>query len=179
VVLLAAALAVLGVAFGALVDGLALVGGALGLVGLLVLVLAHAAPARTSSGTEVLAQAAAFKRYLETADADRLRAVHGEDTFSGYLPYAIVFGLTEQWAGAFSDLADEGAAVPEPSWYRGSSATPYAYWGAGAGFGHSVDSFADITTDSISAATPASSGSSGTSGGFSGGGVGGGGGGGW
>ena len=130
------------------------------------------------AGTEVLGQAAAFKRYLETADPDALRLVHGEDLFSRYLPYAIVFGLTERWAGVFGDLAARGERVPEPTWNHGS-APYYLYWGAGSGFGSSVDSFASVATESISAATPGSSGSSGTSGGFAGGGVGGGGGGGW
>ncbi len=162
------------------VVGLGLVAVALGLVGILVLVLAHAAPARTAAGTAVLAEAAAFKRYLETADADRLRAVIGEDLFSRYLPYAIAFGLTERWTGVFGDLAAQGHRVPEPSWYSASGPAPYLYWGATTGgFADSVQSFESITTESISAATPASSGSSGTSGGYSGGGVGGGGGGGW
>ena len=176
-----AALLVAGVVAGivsiaALVDGLGLVAGALVLVGVLVLVLAKAAPARTASGTAVLAQAVAFKRYLETADADRLRLVHGEDLFSRYLPYAIVFGLTERWAGVFGDLAARGERVPEPSWYGGA---PFAAWGGAGGFGSRVEGFATVATESLSAATPGSSGASGTSGGFAGGGVGGGGGGGW
>jgi hypothetical protein len=106
--------------------------------------------------------------------------VHGEDLFSRYLPYAIVFGLTERWAGVFGDLAGRGERVPAPGWYHGGyGAAPYVYWGVGSGFGSSVDQFASVTTRSISAATPGSSGSSGSSGGFAGGGVGGGGGGGW
>ena len=177
--LLLAGVIVSAVAFAALVAGLALVGVALAVVGILVLVLARSAPARTAAGTEVLTQAVAFKRYLETADADLLRMVHGDDLFSRYLPYAIVFGLTERWSGVFGDLAGRGERVPEPTWYSGYGAAPYLYWGAASGFGHSVDSFAEVTTESISAATPATSGSSGFSGGFSGGGVGGGGGGGW
>jgi uncharacterized membrane protein YgcG len=178
VVLVVLGIAVGGFAIAALADGVALVGLALVVVGVVVLASAKAAPARTAAGTEVLAQAVAFKRYLETADPDQLRLVHGEDLFSRYLPYAIAFGVTERWAGAFESLASRGQEVPTPGWYRGG-VVPYGIWGVG-GFGDSVGSFASITTQSISAATPASSGGSGSGGGgFAGGGVGGGGGGGW
>ncbi|WP_222595880.1 DUF2207 domain-containing protein [Cellulomonas aerilata] len=178
VALLVLGIAGVGVAIAALVDGLALVGVALVVVGVVVLVCAGAAPARTAAGTEVLAQAVAFKRYLETADPDALRLVHGEDLFSRYLPYAIAFGVTDRWSGGFEALASRGESVPEPTWYRGVG-VPYGVWGVG-GFGQSVESFTAVTTQSISAATPASSGSSGSGGrGFAGGGVGGGGGGGW
>jgi uncharacterized membrane protein YgcG len=181
VLLLVVGLVGAGVAIAALADGFALVGLALAVVGVVVLASAKAAPARSAAGTEVLAQAVAFKRYLETADPDALRLVHGEDLFSRYLPFAIAFGVTERWSGAFESLAARGEEVPAPTWYRGAGVpygVPYGIWAAG-GFGHSVESFASITTESISAATPAASGSSGFSGGFSGGGVGGGGGGGW
>jgi uncharacterized protein (TIGR04222 family) len=176
------ALLLLGVVVGVfagvtLAEGSALVALAFGLVGILVLVLAHAAPARSAAGTQVLAEAVAFKRYLETADPTKLRIVHGEDLFSRYLPYAIAFGVTERWAATFGAMAQRGQDVPQPTWYRGSGA-PYAFWSTGGA--SRLESFAEATTTSISAATPASSGGSGSGGrGYSGGGVGGGGGGGW
>ena len=52
-----------------------------------------------------------FRRYLETAEADQIRFEEGQDLFSRYLPYAIIFGVAERWAKVFDDLAKSGAAV--------------------------------------------------------------------
>ncbi len=108
--------------------------------------------------------------------------MHGEDLFSRYLPYAIVFGLTERWAGVFGDLAARGERVPEPAWYHGYGygTAPYLYWGAGSSFGTRRRQLRDHRDRRRSPRRRrASSGASGSSGGFAGGGVGGGGGGGW
>ncbi len=158
--------------------GVGLVGIAVVLVGLLVLLLARRAPARTADGTAVLAQALGFRRYLATAEANQLRFEEGQDIFSRYLPYAIVFGLADRWARVFAELAAQGRAVAQPTWYTGC-------YDAGAGFfwaqsfAGAMDRFSAIATQSLSAPTPGASGGSGFGGGFSGGGVGGGGGGGW
>ena len=160
------------------VPGLSLVGLAVALVGVLVLVLSGAAPARTPDGTAVLAQALGFRRYLATAEADQIRFEEGQDVFSRYLPYAIVFGLADRWARVFADLAAQGRVLDEPSWYVGSyTAGAHGFWAAG--FVGAIDRFESVATAAITAPTPGSSGGSGFSGGFSGGGVGGGGGGGW
>ncbi|MBO3095870.1 DUF2207 domain-containing protein [Cellulomonas dongxiuzhuiae] len=161
------------------VPGLALVGIALLLVGVLVLVLSGAAPARTPAGTAVLAQALGFRRYLATAEADQIRFEEGQDVFSRYLPYAIVFGLADRWSRVFAELAAQGVPVAAPTWYVGAySPGTVGFWGAG--FVGALDRFESITTAAISAPTPGTSGGSGLGGGgFSGGGVGGGGGGGW
>lgn len=157
---------------------LALVGVALIVAGVIILVLAGRMPARTASGTALLAQVQGFRLYLETAEADQIRFEEGQDVFSRYLPYAIVFGVAERWADLFARIAASGRAVPAPDWYSG-----YGYaWGPGGfdyhRFGSSMDDFSDRTSSSIAASPPASpsaSGSSGFSGGFSGGGGGGGG----
>ena len=156
-----------------------LVGLAATVVGVLVLVVARTAPARTADGTAVLAQTLGFRQYLATAEAEQLKFEEGEDLFSRYLPFAIVFGLTERWAAVFARLAAQGRAVTEPGWYAGPGYQAGAFWFATSSFGHAMESFSAIATQSISAPTPGSAGSSGFSGGFSGGGVGGGGGGGW
>jgi hypothetical protein len=144
--------------------------------GIVLLALAPMMPARTAKGTALLAQAKGFRLYLEKAEADQIRFEEGEDIFSRYLPFAIVFGVAERWAKIFAALAASGAAVAAPTWYVGSN------YGGGffnyAAFGSSMDNFATTTSGSIAAATPSSSGSSGF-GGFSGGGGGGGGGGSW
>ncbi len=143
--------------------------------GLVVLWLAGRMPARTASGSAVLTQALGFRRYLETAETDQIRFEEGQDVFSRYLPYAIVFGVTDRWAKVFEDLARQGAAVNRPDWYVGHGPV-WSY----AAMGSSMSSFESSANSSL-VATPASSGSSGFSsgGGFSGGGGGGGGGGSW
>ncbi|GIG40174.1 DUF2207 domain-containing protein [Cellulomonas phragmiteti] len=160
------------------VPGLALVGIACFAVGVLVLVLSGAAPARTADGTAVLAQALGFRRYLATAEAHQIRFEEGQDVFSRYLPYAIVFGLADRWSRVFAELAAQGGPVTTPTWYVGAYPPGAAgFWGGG--FVGAMDRFASVTTAAISAPTPGTSGGSGFSGGSSGGGVGGGGGGGW
>lgn len=161
------------------VKGVALIGVAVALVGIVVLALARAAPARTPDGTAVLAQALGFRRYLATAEANQLRFEEGQDVFSRYLPYAIVFGLADRWARIFAELAASGVTVAAPTWYTGYyQAGPGIFWASS--FAGAMDRFESVATQSLSAPTPGSSGGSGFGGGgFSGGGVGGGGGGGW
>ncbi len=158
----------------------ALLGVAVGVVGLVTLIAAKSAPARTAAGTAVLAQTLGFKRYLETAEANQIRFEEGEDLFSRYLPFAIVFGVAERWAGIFEQLARQGRAVAEPTWYVSHTYSPGYFWLSPMHFGSTMSSFSDIATASIAAPTPGSSGGSGFGGGGgSGGGGGGGGGGGW
>ena len=151
------------------------VAGALFLSGLVVMVLSGRMPARTAAGSAVLMQARGFQRYLETAEADQIKFEEGQDVFSRYLPYAIIFGVAERWARVFDELARSGAAVTQPTWYVGHTPT-WSYLALGS----SMDSF-ETTSNSSLVSTPSSSGSSGFGGGggFSGGGGGGGGGGSW
>jgi uncharacterized membrane protein len=147
--------------------------------GVLLLALAPRMPARTAKGTALLAQANGFRTYLEKAEANQIRFEEGEDIFSRYLPYAIVFGVTERWAKVFAELAASGATLATPTWYIGSGYAQGLLFNYAA-FGSSMDNFSTSTSGSIAAATPSSSGSSGFGGGgFSGGGGGGGGGGSW
>jgi uncharacterized protein (TIGR04222 family) len=163
----------------ALKTSFGLVGAAVAVSGLVLLVLAPRMPARTAKGTTLLAQAEGFRLYLEKAEASQIRFEEGQDIFSRYLPFAIVFGVAERWAKVFADLAASGVDLATPTWYIGSS---YIYGSAFnyAAFGSSMNDFSTTTSGSIAAATPSSSGSSGFGGGgFSGGGGGGGGGGSW
>jgi Predicted membrane protein (DUF2207) C-terminal domain/Predicted membrane protein (DUF2207) N-terminal domain len=123
-------------------------------------------PSRTAKGTAMLRRIRGFQTVIDKAETNMARWAEQENVFTRYLPYAIVFGLTEKWAKAF-----EGLGAPEPdatTWYVGTR--PFVY-GESA---HSIDGFT-VATSGIIAATPAGSGGSG----FSGGGVGGGGGGSW
>ena len=132
------------------------------LAGIAVLIAAPTAPARTADGSAVLAQALGFKLYIETAEANTLRFEAGEDVFSKYLPYAMTFGLESRWVGIFADLAKQGASLPNPSWYVGTTPA-LMLWSSG--FGEAVDSFASAADLAVATATPASSGGSGFSGG--------------
>lgn len=161
----------------ALTLGWGLVGVAVALVGIAFVFVARLLPSRTPAGSAVLAQTEGFKLYLSTAEGDQLRFEEGDDVFSRYLPYAIAFGVAERWAKVFSDLAAQGHAVPDPTWYVGVHQV--AFFSSAATFSDTLGAFLHSAVASMTAATAGSSGGSGFSGGFSGGGVGGGGGGSW
>lgn len=140
------------------------------LAGVLLTVGARWMPSRTAKGTAIARRVGGFRTVIETAETHMSRWAEEQNVFTRYLPYAIVFGLTEKWAKAFEGLAQ---MPPDTTWYL--SSRPFIY----ADFGRALDDFS-ITTGGTIASTPASSGSSGFSGGgFSGGGGGGGGGGSW
>ncbi|MBM7786269.1 DUF2207 domain-containing protein [Tenggerimyces flavus] len=163
-----------GVAFTNQQFGLAVLGVALVIAGLVMRLAAHMMPARTATGTATLARVQGFRRYLTTAETDQLRFEEGEDIFSRYLPYAIVFGVTDRWAKVFAALAATSATAGGLYWYSNPNGFDHNH------FGDSMTSFASTTSSTMSStASSSSSGGSGFSGGFSGGGGGGGGGGSW
>lgn len=149
----------------------------LGIAGVLVMGFGQAMPARTAKGSAVLAQTLGFKQYLATAEANQIRFEEAERIFSRYLPYAIVFDLTKEWANTFEQVARAaeaaGQTVTMPTWYI----SPYAMnFGA---IAHGMDEFGTVAGTALSStpssSTSGSSGGSGFSGGFSGGGISGGG----
>lgn len=159
------------VALVVLVGRFAAVGVPVAAFGLAMIVCARFMPARTGKGSLVLSKCLGFKRYMETAEDDRMRFAEQQSLFHEYLPYAIVFGITAKWAKAFEGLEVMNQA---PNWYVG----PYVF--NAVDFGDSMVDFS-AQASSVITTTPAASGSSGFSsgGGFSGGGFGGGGGGSW
>jgi uncharacterized membrane protein len=131
-------------------------------------------PRRSAKGYGLVRRVKGFREFIETSEKDRAQFAERAHLFSEYLPYAIVFGCTEQWARAFEGLAT--AEIDTSSWYVSSH--PFTY----TAFASSMDDFSVSTSGTISASPPSSSssGSSGFSGGgSSGGGSGGGGGGSW
>jgi len=152
--------------------GVGLVAGAIALIA-----VAGKFPARTGKGSAMLERVQGFRLYIATTEAEQIKFQEREQIFSSYLPYAIVFGLAERWAGIFRDIGSVPAA--------GGGATPGLYWYTGAAgwnmatFNDSIGSFTTTTVGTIATTPPSASGSSGFSGGFSGGGGGGGGGGSW
>jgi uncharacterized membrane protein YgcG len=119
---------------------------------------------RTPVGRALTDQVVGFRRYLATAEAGQLRFEEGEDIFSAYLPWAIVFDLAERWQRVCAELAASGRIPSTPTWYSGPSF--YSSYS-------STDFGSSLTSASVS-----NSGSSGSGGGGSSGGGGGGGGGG-
>jgi uncharacterized membrane protein YgcG len=132
---------------------------------------------RLPAGYAAHYQVLGFKRYLETAEAEQLRFEEGENIFSRYLPWAVVFGLTDRWTAICERLARAGRIPPDVDWYDGSRAWSYA------GFSASYASFSSAVTTAGSTSSWSSSSSGGGSGfsssSSSGGGGGGGGGGSW
>ena len=52
---------------------------------------------RTAVGRAWTDQVEGFRLYLTTAEADQLRFEEGEDIFSKYLPWAVLFGEADRW----------------------------------------------------------------------------------
>ena len=149
-----------------------------GLFGLGLIVLSGGFRKRTATGSAYLAQAKGFELYLRTAEKETLQFEEGQDIFSKYLPYAIVFGVAERWSKLFAQLGAEGIYQADTSWYIGADLM-HGYYFASA-MNNLTHSFNDVMNqarmDGMSQATGGSSGFSGFSGG---GGFGGGGGGSW
>ena len=66
-------------------------------------------------GARLLRRVTGFRTYLETVGVDRAGPAQAADQFSPYLPYAIVFCLSEQWTRTFELVG----APPQTPWYEG------------------------------------------------------------
>jgi uncharacterized membrane protein YgcG len=158
---------------------LALIPVPVAVAGLVLVVCARWMPVRTAKGTDLARQLLGFRNYLTSLAAEPASPASQAGLLDDYLPYAIVFGCTKQWAEVSAAVADADRA---PSWYRTSG--PYApgRLSRSAYYFSPIHQFATTTNNWI-ATHSASSGGSGSSGfsggGFSGGGGGGGGGGSW
>jgi uncharacterized membrane protein YgcG len=139
------------------------------LAGVLLVAGAKWMPRRTARGTGLVRRVRGFRTVIATAETNMAKFAERENLFTRYLPYAIVFGLTDKWAKAFETL---GAPPPDTSWYVSSNAFAYG------AFSDAMDGFT-VTTAGTIASTPSGSGGSGFGGGSAGGGGGGGGGGSW
>lgn len=133
-------------------------------------------PKRTEYGSEMYGKIKGFKRFLTTAEKEKLEEMVSSNPsyFYDILPYVYVLGITDKWIKQFENIT-----LAEPSWYSG---TNFSY--------HTMDHFMNETMNSLNktmGSVPASTGggsssggsSSSSGGGFSGGGSGGGGGSSW
>jgi uncharacterized membrane protein YgcG len=136
--------------------------------------------APTRAGREVMDEIEGFKKYLATAEKNRLNTLGTIDEqlllFEKYLPYALALDVDQAWSEKFSAALDAAVQDPDrhyhPRWYHGRSWSTRHPSRFASALGTSL-----ATT--VVAASTAPGSSSGFSGGSSGGGGGGGGGGGW
>jgi len=137
---------------------------------IIVAIFAQIMPARTDAGTRALEQVLGFEEFLRRVEAEHLKRIiigHPE-LFDKYLPYAMAFGVEQQFARAFAGIYTEA-----PRWYVGPSMMNF-------NVGHFSSSMSHLSTaaGTTMSSSPRSSSGSGFGGGGSSGGGGGGGGGG-
>ena len=146
----------------------------IGLSGLITLIFSRYMPRKTKKGSLKNEELLGFREFIDRAEKDRIERLAKEDPtlFDRVLPYALVFGLEDKWAGAFKDMYKE-----PPNWYHSAN---YGNVFSPNIFVNDIGRSLGVMNRSLSS-TPRRSGSSGFSsgGGFSGGGSGGGGGGSW
>ena len=146
----------------------------LGLIvaGLIFRILGKRMAAKTAAGSAVYAQSLGFRKYLETAEASQIRFEEASAIFSRYLPYAIVFGVADRWAGTFQKVAEAAAAAGSPiimpTWYIYSGAMFPDFTSIADGAGSFASSAGG--TFAATASSASSGGSAFGGGGFSGGG---------
>ncbi|GBC85906.1 hypothetical protein HRbin11_02366 [bacterium HR11] len=152
--------------------GVALTGGLLWLFG-------PAMPRRTTKGVQALWEILGFREFIRRVEQDRLERLLREDPnlFDRVLPYALVFGVADEWAEKFQGLLQK-----PPDWYESPAWTPGTFRPQVFmhSLSHSVSSMNSVLPSSPSRSSGFGGGGSGFGGGgSSGGGGGGGGGGGW
>ena len=81
--------------------GLSLIGLGLVVAAIVLLIASRWFPARTGKGSAMLARVQGFRLYIATAEVEQIKFQEREEIFSSYLPYAMVFGLVDRWAGVF------------------------------------------------------------------------------
>ncbi len=145
------------------------------LTGVIIFFSARAMPAKTATGSRKLRECVGFQRFVRLAEKDRIEKLITDDPtiFGRLLPYAMVLGVGDEWAGKFAGLMTQ-----PPDWYSGSTddfSTHYFVNSLGRGMNSMGQTFASTPPSQSSGG----SGGSGFSGGGSGGGFGGGGGGSW
>ncbi len=136
--------------------------------GLIFIIFSFIMPKRTARGAETNRQIKGFKLYMETAEKYRQQFYEKENIFEKFLPYAIVFGITELWIKKMKEIyGEEFYANYAPIWYAGNLGSFNA---------DSLNSAISNLSSSISSNTSSPSGSGGAGGAGGGGGGGGGGG---
>ena len=140
----------------------------------IVMLIGLAMPRRTLKGAETTDRLFGFLEFLRRTDQDRIRRINDPGLFERCLPYALAFGVANQWARAF-----EGIYTQPPSWYAGEWDS-FSARRLGRDLDHATASMGRSFASQPRSSSSGSWGGSGSGGGgFSGGGGGGGGGGAW
>jgi len=137
---------------------------------IIIMVFAHFMPVLTEQGLEAKWKLLGFKEYLRVAEKFRIEAETLE-TFSKFLPFAMILGVEKKWANRFADFSYQ-----KQDWYL-----PAGYISGGipkGGAPISIGSFSSSFSSFASSITSTFSGPSGGAGAGGAGGAGGGGGGG-
>lgn len=130
-------------------------------------------PRRTLENLEMVQKIKGFELYMKTAEKYRQKFNEKENILEKFLPYAILFGITDLWIKKMKDLYTEKyTASYVPVWYIGGHAASFNI----NNFSTTLANFSSNMSTTM-ASEPSASGAGG--GGFSGGGGGGGGGGSW
>jgi len=75
---------------------------------------------RSAVGRAYADQVAGFRDYLTTAEAGQIKFEEGQDIFSQYLPWAVIFGVADRWTKLCAELVQQGRlADVQPGWYYG------------------------------------------------------------
>ncbi|MDX6232546.1 MAG: hypothetical protein QOH68_1530, partial [Nocardioidaceae bacterium] len=121
---------------------------------------------RTATGRDLWSRIGGFRRVLATPSGEGRFDFSGrKELYTAYIPWAVAFGVAEQWAEKYR--IETGEEPPAPSYFGSMS---YGY--AGGSFAAAMaDDFSSTVSSAISAyqATQSSSSSGGGGGGFSGG----------
>ncbi|MFC1600092.1 DUF2207 domain-containing protein [Patescibacteria group bacterium] len=147
--------------------------------GIMIIAFGRIMPRKSLKGARALVEIKGLEEYIRTAEKDRIKFQEDQNLFfEKLLPYAMVLGLGDKWAGAFKDIYKK-----PPAWFDGADVDgfdSYRLVNRLNNFNtHATTAFASSPRSSGGGGSSAWSGGSGFSGGFSGGGFGGGGGGGW
>jgi uncharacterized membrane protein len=150
------------------------------LTGLIVAGFGWFMPKKTPYGVRLYSFVLGFLEFFKRADLDVIRRLHGEDPdlFHRFLPYALIFGVADEWASQFQGLLTE-----PPYWYDSPDWASGGFYPTSLGhrLGRALPAMASTFSSTPRASGGAGAGFSGFSGrgGFSGGGFGGGGGSSW
>ena len=98
---------------------------------LLLLIGAKRMPARTAKGTAMTRRVDGFRIVIEKAEEHMSKWAEQENVFTRFLPFAVVFGVTDKWAKAFESL---GQLPSDTTWYVSSRPFVYAHFAGGVDF---------------------------------------------
>lgn len=134
--------------------------------------LTRSGPRLTAEGRELLDEVEGFRTYIATAEANQLDWEADRDIFREFLPWAVLFDLTDRWTQVCQTLAQEGRIpqIDTSDFLVGSVST------LGSDLSRFSSGLASASSPPASSGSSSSGGSGGSSG-FSGGSSGGGGGG--